>query len=94
MLTISPEALTFIQIKNQPIFLEMPKLIIGCCFNCQECPTVRFGKPHNMSQYAEMTIQNVTIFIPHRLPKNFPLTITVNSFFSIKRLVLEGWCMV
>jgi hypothetical protein len=94
MLTITPEALTFIQIKKQPIFLEMPKPITSCCFDCQECPTVHFGKPNNMSQYNEKTIQDVTIFIPHRLPNNYPLTITVNSFFSLKRLVLEGWCMV
>jgi len=94
MLTISPEALTIIQIKKQSIFLDMPKLITSCCFHCQECPEVRFGKPHNLSEYDEKTIQNVTVFIPHRLPQNFPLTITVNSFFRIKRLVLEGWCMV
>jgi hypothetical protein len=94
MLTISPEALAIIQNRKEPVFLDMPKLIASCCFDVQECPTVRFGRPRNMSHYDETTIQDVTVFVPHRLPNHFPLTITVSNFFSIKRLVLEGWCMV
>lgn len=93
MLTISPEALALIHNKKQSIFLDMPKLITSCCFDLQECPTVRFGKPHNPSEYEEKTIQDITVFVPHRLPDTFPLTITIASFFGIKRLVLEGWCI-
>jgi hypothetical protein len=94
MLTISPDALAIIQSRKQAIFLDMPKLISTCCFDVQECPTVRFGQPRNPSEYVEKTIQDVTVFVPHRLPNTFPMTITVSSFFSIKRLVVEGWCMV
>ena len=93
MLTISPEALAIIRNRKQSIFLDMPKLISSCCFDFQECPSVRFGKPHNISEYDEKTIQDITVFVPHRLAADFPLTITVSSFFSIKRLVLEGWCL-
>jgi hypothetical protein len=94
MLTIAPDALSIIQTRKQSVFLDMPKLVSGCCgFDIQECPTVRFGKPHNPSEYKEMNIQDVMVFVPHRLPDTIPLTITVSSFFSIKRLVLEGWCM-
>jgi hypothetical protein len=95
MLTISPEALAIIHNRKQSIFLDMPKLVSSCCgLDVQECPTVRFGKPHNPSEYEEKTIQDVTVFVPRRLTHTSPLTITVAQFFSLKRLVLEGWCMV
>jgi hypothetical protein len=95
MLTISSQALAIIQNRKQSVYLDMPKLVSSCCgLDVQECPTVRFGKPHNPSEYEEKTIQDVTVFVPHRLPDTYPLIITVSSFFSIKRLVLEGWCMV
>jgi hypothetical protein len=94
MLTISPAALKMIQERNKPVFLDMPKLISGCCFDVQECPTVRFGVPRNPAEYVEKVINDVTVFVPRRLPNTFPMTITVSSFLSFKRLVLEGWCMV
>ncbi len=93
MLTITPEALIIIQKKNQPVFLEMPKLITNCCFNLQECPTVHFGEPKNISDYEAKTINNVTVFAPHVLP-DIPLKITVMNFFGIKKLVLDGWCLI
>ena len=93
MLTISPEALAIIHKHKKPIYLNMPKLITGCCFDLQECPTIHFGKPHNISKYKERTIQDITVLVPHRLPTTIPLTITVSSFLGFKRLVLEGWCL-
>jgi hypothetical protein len=92
MLTITPEALAIIRKQKQPVFLDMPKLITNCCFNLQECPSVRFGEPRKLSDYEQRTIQDVTVFAPHSLP-DIPLTITVGSFLGIKRLVLEGWCL-
>ena len=95
MLFITKEAVTLIQNKKQTVYLDMPKLVSSCCgLDVQECPTVRFGKPHNPSEYVEETIQDVTVYVPHRLPNTVPLTITVANFFSVKRLVLEGWCIV
>ena len=93
MLTITPEALAIIRKHKKPIYLNMPKLITNCCFDLQECPTVHFGKPHDISKYNERTIQDITVLVPHRLPNAVPLTITVSSFLGFKRLVLEGWCL-
>ena len=90
MLTITPEALSIIDKRRQPVFLDMPKLITNCCFNIQECPAVRFGEPHNPSDYTRRTIQDITILVPHKLP-DIPLVIAFSSVFGIKRLVLEGW---
>lgn len=94
MLTITPEALAMIHKHKKPIYLSMPKLITSCCFDLQECPTVHFGMPHDMSKYKERTIQDVTVLVPHALPPTVPLTVTVSSFLGFKRLVLEGWCLV
>jgi hypothetical protein len=93
MLTITQDALAMIHKHNKPIYLNMPKLITNCCFDLQECPTIHFGKPHDPSKYNERTIQDITVLVPHGLPKTIPLTITVSSFLGFKRLVLEGWCL-
>jgi hypothetical protein len=93
MLTISDEALALITQKNEPVFLDMPKTITSCCFDFQECPTVRFGEPRNLSDYDRKTIRNVPVYLPHRLPGN-TLEIAVGSFLGIKRLVIKGWKLI
>ena len=90
MLTITPDALVLIRKQGKPIFLELPKIIINCCFDLQECPSVRSGEPLNAADYEKKTIQDVTVFVPRRLPE-MPLTIDVSSFLGIRRLIVEGW---
>ncbi len=90
MLTIAPEALVFIEGKQQSIYLDMPPIISNCCMTLREKPSVRFGQPRDMQSYVEKTIQGVTIFLPHDLPE-IPLTITVSRFFWQTRLAIEGW---
>ena len=90
MLTITPEAMALIRKQGKPIFLELPKLITNCCFDLQECPSVRSGEPPDSANYEKRTIQEVTVFVPRRLPE-MPLTIDACSFLGIRRLVVEGW---
>ncbi len=90
MLTIAKDAQAMITEKGDSIFLDMPKTITSCCFDYQECPTVRFGEPHDPARYDVKTINGVTVYVPHRLP-NDPLEIGISSFLGIKRLVLRGW---
>ncbi len=85
-----PEARSIIIKRGQPIFLELPKIITNCCFEFQECPSVRFGEPRNIKDYKKKIIQEVTVFVPHRLP-DIPLSIAVTSFLGIKRVVVDGW---
>jgi len=91
MLTISPQALAYIQEKNKAIFLDIPPLI-SCCLHLKESPTVRFGEPHNLDYYTKVFIQGVTVFMPHDLPEA-PLSIELARFFCFKRLVIGGWCL-
>jgi len=90
MLIITPEAVSIIVKQNNTIFLEMPKLIRNCCFDLQECPSVRIGEPRNTKDYDRKIVQGVTVFLPRHLPE-FALTVTVSSFFGRKRLVVDGW---
>ena len=90
MLTIEPEALVFIGEKQQSIYLDMPPIISNCCMTLRECPSVRFGQPHNIEDYIEKTVQGITIYLPHDLPE-IPLTITVSRFLWRTRLAVEGW---
>lgn len=89
MITITPEALDFINDRGESIYLDLPP-IIGCCIQFRDCPSVRFGTPYNPEGYEERVIQGVTIYIPHDLP-DIPLTVALNSVFGYKRLVVEGW---
>jgi hypothetical protein len=90
MLTISDEALSMIETKSEPIYLDMPKTITSCCFDFQECPTIRFGTPHNINDYEIKLIREVNVYVPHRLPEN-PLEIAVSNFLGFKKLVIKGW---
>ncbi len=89
MLTITPEAISYIQSKAKPIFLDIPPLI-GCCVHLKESPSVRFGEPHDPNNYDLTTIQGVSVFVPHELPDQ-PLTVTLTSFLGMKKLAVEGW---
>ncbi len=90
MLTITPEALELIQQQDKAVFLELPKLITSCCFDFQECPSVRRGEPLDTRNYERRVIQDVIVFVPERLPE-IPLVIDVRTFFGIKSLIVEGW---
>lgn len=95
MLTISSEAYAKIQAEKKPVYLDMPPHIkSGCCVNLQECPTVRFGTPHDPENYVEKDIQGIIILLPRRFPMDKDLTISVSSFLGMKRVVLEGWCPI
>jgi hypothetical protein len=91
MLTISPEAQERAMKKGRKLYLEYIVLREGCCIPYQPRPVVRFGKPHNPAFFWTVTIEDITVFVPHELP-NVPLHITVNSFIGFKWLSIEGWC--
>lgn len=89
MLTISPEAVDYIRSRGKPIFLDIPPLI-NCDISIKECPTVRFGQPRNPENYDLESIQGVSVYVPHELPKQ-PLRITLVKFFGWRNLVVDGW---
>ncbi|MDR3565083.1 MAG: CC/Se motif family (seleno)protein [Negativicutes bacterium] len=91
MLTITPAAAEYIKSRKKPIFLDIPPLI-SCCLHLKESPSVRFGEPHDPQNFTRQSIQGFTVFVPHELPE-IPLTITLSKFLSIKKLVVEGWCL-
>jgi hypothetical protein len=92
MLTISPEARAILLQKNRPVYLDMPPHIKGgCCINLQECPTVRFGTPHDPENYVTVEVQGIPLLLPRRFPMDKELTITVSTFLGLRRVVLEGW---
>jgi hypothetical protein len=94
MISITDEALGIIRKRAQPVYLELPKRVTGCCFHIQECPSVRFGKPREISKYNEKTIQGVPLLVPNGLPEDRPLTLTVSRFLGISKLVVDGWRLI
>jgi hypothetical protein len=90
MLKISEEALTIIRGQDKPLFLDLPKTITGCCFDLQECPTVRYGLPPVAAEYIEVFVSGITVFVP-KVIVGMELTIEVSSFLGFKRLIVEGW---
>lgn len=91
MVTISPEAHTIIRERARPVFLELPRLIRSCCFDFQECPSVRLGEPDDVEQYERSSVDGTVVFVPRHLPEDLALKITVSRFLGLRRLVVEGW---
>ncbi len=94
MLKITQEALEFIRVKREPIFLEVPKVVSACCFSLRECPMVRFGVPRDGAKYEERTLQDVLVRVPRGFSDDTLLTIGVSRFLGYKRLVVEGWRLI
>ena len=91
MLTISARALAFIRSKRRPLHLDLPRMVRGCCFDFQECPSVRLGEPRDPHRYERQVIDDTPVFVPHDLPRDLALEITLNGFLGFRWLVVEGW---
>jgi len=94
MLEITANAIELLRKRKEPIFLEFPRRVTGCCFHIQECPMVRFGKPRDHSRYEERNIDDQSVWVPRGFPEDLRLTITVSAFLGFKRLVLDGWRLI
>ncbi|MGA2081748.1 MAG: CC/Se motif family (seleno)protein [Holophaga sp.] len=94
MLEITPKAIEILRKRNEPIFLELPRRVTGCCLQIQECPMVRFGRPREHSRYEERSIDGQSVWVPMGFPDDLRLTLTVSVFLGFKRLVLEGWRLI
>lgn len=93
MITINDEAAALILDKNDTIYLDMPKTITSCCFDFQDCPTVRLGTPADPLLYDRWVVRNINVFVPHRMP-DMPIEIAVRSFLGIRSLVIKGWKLI
>ncbi len=93
MLSISKDAAAMIRRRNQPIHLDLPPLVKGnCCSpNLQECPTVRYGEPRDLSKYEARQIDGITVYVPRAMKQEGDFTIKVTSFFGWKYVALDGW---
>jgi hypothetical protein len=89
MLNITAEAVEYILAKGNYLHFEYLE-ISNCCIPFQSEPTIRFGRPHNPEKYKIETIDGINVYIPHALP-DVPLTIKLNTFMGLKRLVVDGW---
>lgn len=94
MITISEGALALIEEKQSPLFIDIPHTVSGCCFDVTDCPSIRFGEPKKLSEYAKQTMQNSTVYVPNCFPENGSHVIRVKRFFGFKRLVLSGWRLI
>lgn len=94
MLSLSDDALALVAERQQPVFIDVPETIEGCCLEITICPAVRFGTPRNTEKHALMRIQGVDIFVPHCFPRTQSLLIRAKKFFGRKYLFIEGWRLV
>lgn len=94
MLTLSEDALALIAERKQPVLIDMPQSIEGCCLEITPCPSVRFGTPRNRSGYTLREIRNTQVFVPDSLPNTRPLTIRTRNLLGLRLLVLDGWRIV
>ena len=91
MITLSEEAVAFIEKKNLPLLIDMPHTVNGCCFEITDCPSLRFGEPIKHADYTKQTMQGVTVFVPKCLHGTNSLVIRLRSFLGFQRLAIDGW---
>lgn len=94
MISLSAEALAWVEEKNTPVVIDIPYPVRGCCFDMTDCPAVGFGEPRQPDAYSRQTIDGVTVYVPHALSTEHPLVIRTRSFFGFRQLVLDGWRLV
>ncbi len=94
MITISEDALAFIEEKQSTLFIDIPHTVSGCCFEVTDCPSIRFGEPKKLSEYRKQSIQSATVYVPSCFPENGTFVIRAKSFLGFKRLVLSGWRLI
>lgn len=94
MLTLTADALALIAERNQPVSIDVPETIEGCCLEITICPAVRFGTPRNTEKHALTRIQGADIFVPHCFPRTQNLLIRAKKFFGRKYLFIDGWKLV
>lgn len=94
MLTLSDDALALIAEREQPVFIDVPETIEGCCLEITPCPAVRFGKPRNDDKHALTRIQGAEVFVPYCFPRTQNVSIRAKSFFGRKFLFIDGWKLV
>ena len=94
MLTLSEDALAMIAEHKQPVFIDVPRSVEGCCLEITPCPSVRFGTPRNSEQHTLTRIQGAEVFVPHDLPRTQNLSIRARKLFGLKFLFIDGWKLV
>jgi hypothetical protein len=91
MITLSEDALAYVEEKNTSLFIDVPYKVSGCCFDMTDCPAVNFGEPRQVAEYTKQTISGVTVFVPNSFPSDNPVVIRTRSFLGFRQLVLDGW---
>lgn len=94
MLTLSEDALALIAERQQPVFIDVPETIEGCCLEITTCPAVRFGTPRTIDRHALTRIQGADVFVPHCFPRTQDLLIRAKKFLGWKYLSIDGWKLV
>lgn len=89
MITISPTAITYIQERNNIIFLQLPPKI-DCCLHLQEAPMISIGLPPKAIPCSTQEIDGITVYLPNDFPE-VDFTIDLSSFLGFKKLVIENW---
>lgn len=94
MLTIAEDALDLIREKAEPVVIEAPTTLRGCCFGLSTCPDVRFGEPPPASSHAKRILDGVDVYLPKGFPEGEPLVIRTRTRFGRQSLMLDGWRLV
>lgn len=94
MITLSEDAVAYVEEKNSSLFIDVPYKVSGCCFDMTDCPAVNFGEPREVSDYTKQTIDGVTVFVPKSLPTENPLVIRTRTFLGFRQLVIDGWRLI
>ena len=85
MLTITPEAIRFLQDKGQPVYLDHPSVAEASTRPSKKLPQIIYGMPKQPENFELCQQEGVMVYVP-RIIWHIPITMAVSSFFTYKNL--------
>lgn len=86
MLVLTPEAISYIKEKRQPIYLDHPPLSGANSQMKIKPPPVKFGVPQNLSDFTLHEEQGVTVYMPRGL-EVVQITVELSGILFLKKLM-------
>ena len=86
MLRLTPEAINYIKNKQLDIYLDHPPLVGESSQLRIQIPSVKFGKPQNLSDFVVQNEEGITVYVPKGLEKT-NITIELSGILFLKKLM-------
>jgi hypothetical protein len=94
MIAVSDKARDYLLKKSGAIYLFNARPISLCCGRINFGPSVRPGKPKNITDYKAQIINKIYVYLPQGFLSPYPLTIELQNCLGFRMLHVVGWKLI